>query len=235
MSQPPPPAPGSEPDELQFDTAEAADNPDEAAPAAVACAGCGRPITDLYYAAGEKVVCPDCRDQYVASQAAGPGAAGLVKATVLGIIGGTVGALIWFAVGWATGYTIGLIAIVVGLLVGGAVRAGSGGRGGREYQILAVLLTYLSICLADLLAILPQLPSGIPVAQQVRLLIRLFPHALTAPFSGGQNIIGILIIAFAIWQAWQMNTGRPRDLAGPYSVSGSMGAPPPPAATPGVT
>ena len=45
-----------------------------------------------------------------------------------------------------TGYEIGLIAIQVGFLVGGAVRAGSEGRGGRGYQVLAVLLIYISIC-----------------------------------------------------------------------------------------
>ena len=38
-----------------------------------------------------------------------------------------------------------LIAIVVGLFVGRAVRWGSGGRGGRLYQGLAVVLTYLAI------------------------------------------------------------------------------------------
>ncbi len=44
-----------------------------------------------------------------------------------------------------TGLNIGLIAIVVGLMVGGGVRTGSGNRGGRFYQLLAVCLTYSSI------------------------------------------------------------------------------------------
>ena len=45
----------------------------------------------------------------------------------------------------ATGYEIGLVAIVVGLLVGGAVRKGSGARGGWFYQLMAVALTYAAI------------------------------------------------------------------------------------------
>ncbi len=44
-----------------------------------------------------------------------------------------------------TGLNIGLIAIVVGLMVGGGVRRGLGNRGGRFYQLLALLLTYSSI------------------------------------------------------------------------------------------
>ena len=37
------------------------------------------------------------------------------------------------------------IAVVVGLFVGGAVRMGSGHRGGVPYQLLAMFLTYTSI------------------------------------------------------------------------------------------
>ena len=45
----------------------------------------------------------------------------------------------------ATGYDLGLIAIVVGLLVGGAVKFGSAGRGGWFYQTMAMVLTYATI------------------------------------------------------------------------------------------
>jgi hypothetical protein len=41
------------------------------ATSAVSCVGCGRPITDVYYAAGDRVVCPQCRDGYVASLSRG--------------------------------------------------------------------------------------------------------------------------------------------------------------------
>jgi hypothetical protein len=44
-----------------------------------------------------------------------------------------------------TGYEFGLIAIVVGFLVGAAVEKGSNGRGGWQYQTLAMFLTYTSI------------------------------------------------------------------------------------------
>jgi Flp pilus assembly protein TadB len=40
---------------------------------------------------------------------------------------------------------IGLVAILVGVMVGKAIRRASGGFGGRQQQILAVVLTYFSI------------------------------------------------------------------------------------------
>jgi len=55
------------------------------------------------------------------------------------------GAVLYYVVVRLTGLNIGLIAIVVGLMVGGGVRAGSGHRGGRFYQLLAIFLTYCSI------------------------------------------------------------------------------------------
>ena len=42
----------------------------------------------------------------------------------------------------------GLIALLLGFLVGKGVFAGSGRRGGRRYQFLAVTLTYLGIGVA---------------------------------------------------------------------------------------
>src|SRR5262249_59140123 len=61
------------------------------------------------------------------------------------MLAATVGAVIYYAFVRATGANWALIAIVVGFMVGGAVRKGTGNRGGRLYQLLAVFLTYSSI------------------------------------------------------------------------------------------
>src|SRR5207302_1730075 len=53
-----------------------------------------------------------------------------------------VAAIIWYLIRKATGYEVGIVAILVGFLIGGAVRKGSGNRGGWVYQLMAVLLTY---------------------------------------------------------------------------------------------
>jgi hypothetical protein len=67
------------------------------------------------------------------------------------------GFAIYFGVLKATGYEIGLISIVVGLLVGGAVRKGAGGRGGWVYQLLAVFLTYTAIVASYTAVVIPGL------------------------------------------------------------------------------
>jgi hypothetical protein len=64
---------------------------------------------------------------------------------LFGLGAAAAGSAIYAAVAMITGLEIGLIAILVGIMVGKAVRAGSGGRGGRPQQITAVLLTYFAI------------------------------------------------------------------------------------------
>jgi hypothetical protein len=46
-----------------------------------------------------------------------------------------------------------------------------------------------------------------------------FALALASPFLGGfQNIIGILIIGFALWEAWKMNRRVPIEVEGPFRL-----------------
>ena len=47
------------------------------------------------------------------------------------------------------GYPLGLIAVLVGWMVGKAVLAGSGNRGGRAFQVMAVALTYCAIVMSN--------------------------------------------------------------------------------------
>jgi hypothetical protein len=56
---------------------------------------------------------------------------------------------LYFGIAALTGYEFGLVAVVVGLLVGGAVRKGSNGRGGWRYQALAMFLTYTAVAATD--------------------------------------------------------------------------------------
>jgi hypothetical protein len=128
---------------LQLDRAEF-DTPTE-----LTCTACGVPIGETYFTANSKVLCPRCRDRLAAEQAEGSGVGRVIKATVLGLFAAGAGAAVWYGVREVTHLEIGLIAIVVGLVVGGAVRHGAGGRGGRAYQVLAVLLTYVAIVSAN--------------------------------------------------------------------------------------
>lgn len=132
-------------DGLQFDQAEYTSPAAEAAAAETVCGGCKRPIVDQYYALNNLILCPECRDRVEEHWRGGSRLGRFAKATLLGTLAAVGGFAIYFGVLKITNMEIGLISILVGLLVGGAVRKGSGGRGGWAYQGLAMFLTYTAI------------------------------------------------------------------------------------------
>src|SRR4051812_5894851 len=104
---PPPPPPAGASADLQFDRAEPAAPPSPASvagfgppPAAPssACAVCARPLTDWYFEAGGKLLCPACQQLVAASMTGGSGFWRLAKALVFGLGAGLVGAAIWWTV-----------------------------------------------------------------------------------------------------------------------------------------
>jgi hypothetical protein len=125
---------------LQFESAEF-----QGAAAAASCATCAAPIRSTYYQVGSAIACERCRRQIEYDATHGSPLGRMVKAGLFGFVAAGIGAGIYYAVRALTGYEFGLIAVVVGLMVGGAVRAGSGNRGGIPYQLLAVFLTYAAI------------------------------------------------------------------------------------------
>ncbi|MBX9787767.1 MAG: hypothetical protein K2Y37_02535 [Pirellulales bacterium] len=284
-------------DDLQFQTAEVAEG---GAPVATAptCAVCAQPLATTYYAVGEAMLCPDCVARVNAPPPGNP-LTRLLKATFYGLAAGLVGALIWFAIRRVTNYELGLVAILVGFMVGKAVHAGSSGKGGLGYQLLAVVLTYTCIAAnympdifeavfqddakdqvvavagvegadaalgvenpadaaaevggeaandeaavavveaaepqkagdavgedpgaaPDAAAVAPDEPLsfGGKVVAWILLLIVVFIGAMAAPFlMGASNIIGLLIIGFALWEAWKFNARRKLPITGPYQVA----------------
>ena len=135
--------------ELQFERAELDQprTPSAAPPSAtvvprIACVQCGNHVRS-YWSINGRSLCRACHDAAVADHRAL--LAPLLKASALGLVAAVAGALLYYGVARLTGYEIGFVAIAVGLMVGAAVRRGSGGRGGWRYQLLAVALCYLSI------------------------------------------------------------------------------------------
>ena len=64
--------------------------------------------------------------------------------------------------------------------------------------------------------------AGVGIVQLVMGVGILLLIAMAAPFLAGlENIIGLLIIGFALWQAWQMNRRVPLVITGPYAVGGT--------------
>lgn len=254
--------------DLQFDRAEFSGQP-----ASQTCAACQQSIVGNYFDVNGQITCPTCREAIANTLEKDPGWTAPFIALGAGLAGGLVGALLYYAVLKLTGYEIGLIAIVVGLLVGRAVRWGSGGRGGLLYQVMAVAITYLAIVSTYVPFIIegirsdaaqqkasadgtaatasatatapaqgpgaqsgsagsdasssrveaasssaddaPMTAGSIAVAFGL-----LFLLLLATPFLAGfQNIIGLLIIGFALWEAWKSNRRVPLAIAGPFALA----------------
>jgi FtsH-binding integral membrane protein len=133
---------------LQFETA-VLDAPAEAASRpGVTCSLCQRAIADEYFEVNGQSVCETCREQVLEQTTTPTGFGVFGRAAAFGVGAAVLGALLYYAVIAITNLEIGLIAIAIGYMVGYAVRRGTGGRGGRRFQILAVALTYWAVGLA---------------------------------------------------------------------------------------
>lgn len=261
---------------LQFETAEyAGDQP----PAEMKCGTCGQPIANQYYSVGTLIVCPQCRDEYLAHRHSGTRLSRFFSAIGLGLLAALAGSILWFAVRKFSGYEIGLIAIVVGFLVGKAVSKGSRGRGGWGYQLLAVFLTYSSIVVQYVPDVIEMLikehgqsaqvaddspadrsstttatsamsttrsagstiteDDTIAAGEEPNLILALLALllltvivlviAFVAPvLAGFENVIGLLIISFALWEAWKLNRRTDVPIAGPFTIGSAPAGPLPP-------
>lgn len=239
---------------LAFDRADFGTAPE--APAM--CAACKNPLGAQYFTVNDTVTCDDCHHLIAHQLTEAKSAGAFVRALLLGGAAALGGSIAWYAVAKITGMEIGLLAIAVGYVVGHAVRRGSRSPGGRRYQALAMLLTYVSITGSYIPTVVKSLSerpattaastttpkAGEPAAsesappaaapsdgdgapagragplQLVVAIVIVFGIALVAPFlSGVSNIIGLLLIAIALYEAWKLNKRVPFVLNGPLRTS----------------
>jgi predicted outer membrane lipoprotein len=71
-----------------------------------------------------------------------------IRALLYAAGGAILGLILYAAFGIITGWMIGYVSLAVGYIVGKAMKMGSGGIGGRRYQIAAVVLTYAAVSMA---------------------------------------------------------------------------------------
>ena len=210
------------------------------------CSGCQRSIPDIYFEAAGRIFCESCRDSVVASLDGGSGASRLLKALVLGVAAAAVSAVVWYGIVKLTGYELGIIAIAVGFAVGTAVRFGAEQRGGWAYQSIAVVLTYLAIAAsyvplfmegfrAQAAAQIEQVadadPSGDPAGaaptaeiDERMILIGSIVGALVMPVlqaTEGTGFLGLLIVGFALYEAWKINRRQTIAFTGPFRLQRS--------------
>jgi hypothetical protein len=239
------------PDKLQFDRAEP-EGGVSAVRGTMTCTVCGGVLKDSYYVANGHIVCDTCRRSAEADRNRGGSAGRFSKALMLGILATIACSVVWYVVLKATDSQWGILAVVVGLVVGGAVRKGSNGRGGWRYQILAIVLTYTAIVSSYVPFIIegmrersaqgttattpaaklsPSTPAATstdsklgPLGAVIGIVMLLALLYATPFLSGIQNLISILIIGFALYEAWKLNRRTELRVSGPHQVS-AAGAP----------
>jgi hypothetical protein len=245
MSNDPYRAPGGpgDVDDLQFDRAEPAPPPAGVGepvpvdsqtavppPGVTACAACGEPITDAYFEANGKVVCPRCRDAVLAVQASGTAVGRFGRALGFGLLAAIPGALAWYILE-RFNIIAALVTILMGWLVGGAVRYGSKNRGGVGYQILAVILTYFSIVLSQLPDLVGHVAKARAESEAPAAVLWVFAIGilLASPvLLAVSHVLNAIIIVVGLWQAWQMNRPARLTFNGPYRLATATGGMPPP-------
>jgi hypothetical protein len=134
---------------LQFETAISS-VPAEAGSSqpGVTCVACQRTSLDKYFDVNGQSVCESCRNE-IAQHAETPrGWAVLARAGLFGLVAAILGAVLYYAVIAITNFEIGIVAIAIGYMVGYGIRLGTRGRGGRRFQVIALVLTYWAVGLA---------------------------------------------------------------------------------------
>ena len=142
------------------------------------CSSCGQPVVETYYLEGGARLCESCGRHAQAARQAGSKFRRVFGATVLGGVAAVLAAVVYFGVAAVTGYEVGWIALFSGALVGGGVWLGSGRRGGRGYQLLALFLTYYAFGLS----------YGLFVVQEYIRDPSQFEEALEAPVQVGEGV-----------------------------------------------
>ena len=202
-------------DDLQFERAEF-----DAPPARV-CGLCSQPLRGSYFQAGGRVLCADCAErvrQYASGE--GENAVSALRVVAFGVAAAAVGGAIYGAIMVYSGFQVGLVSIAVGYMVGKAVRAGSGGRGGVTCQWIAAVLTYAAIAGAYAFDRYHHLAAPTPDD-----LTNLIFAAYRLPFEQGLgNVLGLAIIGFGVWQAWQINRGAKLEVTGPHPLTPPKGS-----------
>jgi len=209
------------------------------------CLFCKKPIEDTYYQVRDRKACQRCAQSFSASQARRGGIQDFIAAALYGFGAALAGSALFAVVALVAHVRLGLLAIVVGVMVGKAVVYGASGCRGRRFQILAVALTYFSICSSYVPVFISELrehraakiaasssasgsPRTVPpAASAVAIVIAvavLTLLSLAAPFlelAGGiSGIIGLVIVFIGLRQAWHYTRAVNIPILGPYAVGG---------------
>lgn len=206
------------PDTPQFSTAEYIPPP-----TIQRCHFCSTPLVSDYYRVGGKTACAGCAAAAREGTATGQSNTAFTRALLLGVVAAIVGLACYSAFTIATNLYVGYVALGVGYIVAKAMKAGSGGLGGRPYQITAVILTYLAIALAEIPIILWSLRARIPSGHILAVAIRLLPVGLESPIlamrSPVHGLINAVILFVGLQIAWRGTAATGVAVEGPFPLT----------------
>jgi len=186
-------------DGLQFDKVEPG-TPGQA----LVCAACKSLLTGEYFVAQDVKVCGSCKAAIHQQVGAGPTPAQIAVAAGAGLAAAAVVDFLYLSfVEQAMGKSI--VAIFSGMIVGFAVRKGSGNRGGAICQAIAVVLTYLMV----VAAFTREFQRGDLSALQW----------LIAPVASGR-IWTTVLTGFGLYEAWRINAAPKLVFHGPFTAGG---------------
>jgi hypothetical protein len=205
------------PDTPQFSTAEYTPQP-----TVQRCHLCSTPLLIVYYRVGGQTACASCAAAARNQQSGASGNAAFTRALLLGIVAAIVGLAGYSAFTITTHLYVGYIALGVGYIVARAMKLGSGGLGGRRFQIAAIILTYLAIALAEIPIILWSLRARIPAARMLAVAMRLVPVGLESPVlamrSPVHGLINAVILFVGLQIAWRGAAATPIAVEGPFRL-----------------
>jgi len=202
----------------QFGTAEYAGQSDR-------CKQCSQPIMGSYYRAGAKIVCPSCAE-LLKREGPQDGDAAFMRGLVVGVGGAILGLILYSGFTIITGIELGYVSLAVGYIVAKAILIGSQGRGGRKYQIAAVVLTYIAVSGSAV----PMFLSYAAKSNKILPLSFLLKWGVASPFlwltiNPFNGLIGLVILAAGIRIAWKMTAGSADSgIYGPFENSKSASA-----------
>ena len=216
------------PDTPQFSTAEYSQQPATQQPGPERCSLCGNPLATEYYRVRGHAACASCTAttaQNYLNPPVDPGA--FARALLLGALAAIVGLIAYAAFTIATGFYVGYIALGVGYLVAKAMKLASGGLGGRPYQIAAVILTYLSIALAEIPIGLWHYHAKYPASRLFAAGLALLPRGLASPFLEMRDpihgILGAVILVIGLRIAWRLAAAERPAVEGPFRLTPTAG------------
>jgi len=236
------------PPPLQFDTLVPRVTPSDVSTAqGVTCASCQQAITSEYFDVNGQSVCNACKAQLEHLVQTPRGWGLFAKAAVFGLVAAILGAVLYYAVIAITNFEIGIVAIAIGFMVGWAIRKATANRGGRRYQVLALVLTYWSVGLAYTPLTFQQLAEenkkeqvqesrdaapaappesseeatvlSIPIVLAILVGFSLALPVLAVFGSLPSGLISAFIIGIGMRQAWQMTGVPPLQISGPYRIA----------------